>query len=123
MATQNLMPQHRFEPEPEVFDQAHLARYTMNSADLEREIIGLFLVQLPDTVAMIEAAETAADWRLATHTLKGSAMAVGARRLIAVAAELEKAVVGFDAAVKSTLMRMLHGAVAEFQDTVRRAYP
>lgn len=123
MATQNLMPLDQFEPEPEVFDQAHLARYTMNSADLEREIIGLFLVQLPDTVAMIEAAETAADWRLATHTLKGSAMAVGARRLIAVAAELEKAVVGIDAAVKSALMKMLRGAVAEFEDTIRRAYP
>lgn len=123
MAKQNPRPAHRFEPEPEVFDQAHLARYTMNSADLEREIIGLFLVQLPDTLAMIETADTAADWRLATHTLKGSAMAVGARRLITVAAELEQVAFEDDAYVKVKLMDALHDAVEAFRDAVRRTYP
>ena len=31
----------------EVFDRAHLSHYTMQNADLEREILGLFLMQLP----------------------------------------------------------------------------
>ena len=47
----------------------------------EAEVVGLFLGQLPATLALIEAAETAADWKLATHTLKGSAASIGARRL------------------------------------------
>ena len=75
--------------DPEVFDRAHLARYTMDSAELEREILDLFLLQLPETLAMIATAATAADWKLATHSLKGSAAAVGARRIGRIAAELE----------------------------------
>jgi hypothetical protein len=32
---------------PVIFDRAHLAQYTMDSPELEREIIGLFVAQLP----------------------------------------------------------------------------
>ncbi len=82
---------------PAVFDRAHLSHYTMHSADLEREILGLFLTQLPATVSAIETAETAADWKLATHTLKGSCAAVGARRLHDIA-QSSKLGVGGDSA-------------------------
>jgi HPt (histidine-containing phosphotransfer) domain-containing protein len=71
------------------FDQPHLARYTMGNPDLEREIIGLFLQQLPSIVAMLDEAETAAQWKMAAHTLKGSAAAVGATAIHACAVDLE----------------------------------
>ena len=46
------------ETPPVVFDRAHLSHYTMQSVDLEREIINLFLQQLPSTVEMIASAGT-----------------------------------------------------------------
>ncbi len=122
MAMQAPRTESRLGVAPEVFDRAHLARYTMNSADLEREIIGLFLMQLPATIAMIEEAKSAAEWRLATHTLKGSAMAVGARRLIRIAAQLEQFVFGDEVNVRMQLTGALHGATAEFQDAMRQLY-
>jgi HPt (histidine-containing phosphotransfer) domain-containing protein len=115
--------QSRSRPVAEVFDQAHLARYTMNSIELEREIIGLFLVQLPATVDMIEEAETAAEWKLATHTLKGAAAAVGAKRLEAIAIELESIKVDSDVNVKLLLLESLGNAVVEFRDAMRHVYP
>ena len=45
--TASAIRQLRAEAAPEVFDRAHLSHYTMQNADLEREIIGLFLMQLP----------------------------------------------------------------------------
>jgi HPt (histidine-containing phosphotransfer) domain-containing protein len=110
-------------PESLVFDRAHLAHYTMNSAELEREIIGLFLQQLPSTVNMIETAENAADWRLATHTLKGAAAAVGAWRIEAIALDLEKLAIDDDSNVRTLRVQSLAAAIAEFRDTVRQVYP
>ena len=72
-----------------VFDRAHLVRYTMESPELEREIIALFLAQLPSTMAMLREAGSAPAWKLATHTLKGSAAAVGAKRINQLASDLE----------------------------------
>ena len=61
-----------------VFDREHLARYTLDSPDLEREIVGLFVAQLPSILDHLFAAKSCEEWRFATHTLKGSAQAVGA---------------------------------------------
>src|SRR5690349_15957762 len=75
---------------PEVFDRSLLRRYTMDSYELEREVIKLFLDQLPVTLAMLKNVTSQADWKLATHTLKGSAAAVGATRINRLAFELEQ---------------------------------
>ena len=108
---------------PAVFDRAHLSHYTMHSADLEREILGLFLTQLPATVSAIETAETAADWKLATHTLKGSCAAVGARRLQDIAQQLVTLGVGGDSLVRDLRLQSLEAAVAEFRQAVRHILP
>ena len=55
-----------------VFDRAHLAQYTMESPELEREIVGLFVAQLPVILDQLLNAHSRDDWRIATHTLKGS---------------------------------------------------
>lgn len=110
-------------PDSPVFDRAHLAHYTMNSADLEREIVALFLQQLPLTIDSIERAATEAEWKLATHTLKGAAAAIGAWRIRAMAIDLERFAPDGDANVKSLRLQSLAAAVAEFRDTVRQIYP
>lgn len=106
---------------PEIFDRAHLARYTLDSAELEREIVDLFLLQLPDTVAMIGAAASAADWRLATHSLKGSAAAVGARRLCRIAEALEALAVT-ESRDRPGLLGELTAACDEFRALAAQIY-
>lgn len=63
---------------PVIFDRSHLAQYTMDSPDLEREIVGLFVAQLPAILDRLQNVDSREDWRIATHTLKGSALAIGA---------------------------------------------
>lgn len=67
--------------QPAPIDRAHLARYTLGDAALEREILELFLGHLPNTIRDLGLAETDKDWHMAAHALKGSARAVGAWRL------------------------------------------
>ena len=71
-------------------DRAHLARYTLGDPVLEREVLGLFLAQIPLTIESLKFAATDKDWHLAAHTLKGSARAVGAWHLARLAAGAEK---------------------------------
>ncbi|MBC8037807.1 MAG: Hpt domain-containing protein [Rhizobiales bacterium] len=103
-------------------DRAHLAHYTMENPDLEREIIALFLQQLPATTAMLKAAGNQADWKLAAHTLKGSAAAVGAARINALAVELEKCVFGAAPSVIKDLLAALDRAVTQFRKAAGRIY-
>ena len=72
-----------------VLELKHLRTYTLGMADLEREILGLFLEQLPKSQAALNGAASAKDWHMAAHTLKGSALAVGANRLASIGAAAE----------------------------------
>lgn len=123
MAVPKLYPREAPASSPEVFDRAHLAHYTMNNAELEREIIELFLAQLPVTIDLVHEAESHEEWRLATHTLKGAAAAVGACRLKSVAVALESLSPNADAAVKALQFAVLAEAAAEFEALVRHIYP
>ena len=105
-----------------VFDRAHLVRYTMESAELEREIITLFLVQLPSTMAMLREADSAEAWKLATHTLKGSAAAVGAKRINQLASDLELRQFDFNVKIKSELIVQLDRAIDDFRAMAGRIY-
>ncbi len=107
----------------EVFDRAHLSHYTLHSADLEREILDLFLAQLSVTVAQIDAADTQDDWKLCIHTLKGSAASVGARRLQMIASELETLGFEGDRQIRGLRLQVLQGAVVEFREAVRHIHP
>lgn len=76
-------------------DHAHLARYTLGDRSLELEILDLFLGETPRTLRCLEelalaAAVDAKAWHAACHTLKGSARAVGAFELGALAEAAEK---------------------------------
>jgi HPt (histidine-containing phosphotransfer) domain-containing protein len=68
---------------------AHLRRYTLGNRDLELEVLHLFVGQAPQTFGQLAAAQDAVRWKIAAHTLKGSARAVGAERIAALAQAAE----------------------------------
>ena len=106
-----------------VFDREHLAHYTMDSLDLEREIVGLFVSQLPSILDSLFQAKSAEDWRFATHTLKGSAQAIGACRIGSIAEKLEP-VAAFERSEKrEKLLADLTLATREFDELVKVLYP
>lgn len=71
-------------------DRKHLARYTLGNTALEEEILGLFLDQLPKTIASLRTAASDRDWIVAAHTLKGSSRCVGAWRLARTGEQAER---------------------------------
>ena len=62
-------------------DTTYLRRFTMGNAELEREVLGLFVEHAPGYVGQLSRAGDAKAWHDAAHTLKGSARAVGAWRV------------------------------------------
>lgn len=75
---------------PQVLDLTHLRRFTMGSVAFEREVVGLFIAELPKSLAALERAQTAYEWHMAAHTLKGLALGIGACRLAQAAREAEQ---------------------------------
>ena len=108
---------------PVIFDRAHLAQYTMDSPELEREIIGLFIAQLPSILDRLQNGDSSADWRIATHTLKGSALAIGACKIGDLAKKLEPVNNPEQDAKRKKLLSGLVRAVNEFDEMARQLYP
>jgi HPt (histidine-containing phosphotransfer) domain-containing protein len=73
-----------------VLDRDHLARMTFGDRSLEREVLELFERQSELLLERMRASEPAAIATLA-HTLKGSAVGIGATRVAGAAAEVEAA--------------------------------
>ncbi|MGB8314483.1 MAG: Hpt domain-containing protein [Aestuariivirga sp.] len=95
----------------------------MDSPELEREIIGLFMAQLPDILARLLNGSSSAEWRIATHTLKGSALAVGACKIGDLARKLEPFTEPEQAEKRKKLLAWLVRAVDEFDGIARQLYP
>lgn len=112
------MAQHSRQAASDILDWGHLARYTLGSPVLEQEIIDLFLPQLAQITARLKTAPDTASWRLAVHTLKGSAAAVGAIQIGAIAAGLEE--LGFEspAACRADVIAALDVAIGLFREAV-----
>jgi HPt (histidine-containing phosphotransfer) domain-containing protein len=71
-----------------VLDRDHLARMTFGDRSLEREVLQLFERQSELLLERMRMSEPAAIATLA-HTLKGSAVGIGAKRVASAAAEVE----------------------------------
>ena len=101
-----------------VLDLEHLRTFTGGSVAFEREVVGLFAGELPRTFAALERATTPRDWHMAAHTLKGSALGIGAFKLAAAARVAESLVTqehrDRDAAV-ATLRTAIADVLAEAQ--------
>jgi HPt (histidine-containing phosphotransfer) domain-containing protein len=102
-------------------DLAHLRRYTLGDRSLEAEVLGLFLAQLPETIASLRSAATERDWKMAVHALKGSSRAVGAWRIANLAQEAEVLVCGAEPAACSEAISKLEAAACEASIFVRKA--
>jgi chemotaxis protein histidine kinase CheA len=73
-------------------DLVHLARQCLGDRDLEAELLGLFRLQAPALTAQLSgspALSLEAKARIA-HTLRGSALAVGAGRVASAACRIEE---------------------------------
>ena len=106
-----------------VFDRTLLNDYSMQNHDLAAEVLNLFLVQLPVMLEALAAAATQTEWSFATHTLKGSAAAVGALRLQQLAAELEAMPFPGDGNVRLLRVQAVRTAAADLRRVARQAYP
>ena len=98
---------------PQPIDLEHLRRYTLGDRGLELEILGLFVDQLPITIGALKSATTDKEWGMAAHTLKGSARAVGARPLAALAEDAERLGSDADADKRAASVRRLETAAGE----------
>ena len=77
--------------EPAPIDLVHLARQTFGSAELEREVLRLFVLQGGELVRRIADAADPIERAEIAHRLKGSARAIGANRVGRLAEALETA--------------------------------
>jgi HPt (histidine-containing phosphotransfer) domain-containing protein len=95
-------------------DLDHLRRMTSGDQGLEREVLGLFAKQTSRIVEEMHALPAAAG--TLSHTLKGSARAIGAFRLADSAAALEEAIrQGRDASAE---LAALQQAAAEAREAI-----
>ncbi|KAB2910420.1 MAG: Hpt domain-containing protein [Hyphomicrobiaceae bacterium] len=72
-------------PAGDAIDRGYLARFTLGNAALEQEVLELFACHAPQYLEHLRAATSSQSWKEAAHTIKGSAAAVGARRLASLA--------------------------------------
>jgi HPt (histidine-containing phosphotransfer) domain-containing protein len=100
-------------------DLAHLRRYTLGDRSLEAEVLGLFLAQLPETIASLRSAATERDWKMAAHALKGSSRAVGAWRIASLAQEAEALICNSQSAACCEAISKLEAAASEARIFVR----
>lgn len=73
-----------------VMDAEHLSAMTGADAALAIEVIDIFRQQTDIWLRMLDAASPQQQWTDAAHSLKGSALSVGAKRLAAACAVLEQ---------------------------------
>jgi HPt (histidine-containing phosphotransfer) domain-containing protein len=108
-------------------DRAYLARFTLGNAALEREVLELFAAQAPVYLQRLREASCIKAWREATHTIKGSASAIGAWRLARLAEIAEKVDVEADAALREAPRDEAVAAVATATEEacrfIARLYP
>jgi len=110
-------------PVAEPVDLAHLRRFTLGDKHLETEILGLFMAQVPITIATLKHAESDGVWYVAAHSLKGSARAIGAGRLALLAAQAERLGGISDPDACRAIVRMLEEAAEEVRAFVSSLKP
>jgi HPt (histidine-containing phosphotransfer) domain-containing protein len=105
-----------------VLDHAHLSRYTLDDTGLEREIVGLFLMQLPILLDRLLQANSLEEWKFASHALKGSSAAIGACKINALARQMEAGEVFQHLSQRRKLLTELKKAAREFEQLAQRLY-
>jgi HPt (histidine-containing phosphotransfer) domain-containing protein len=99
-------------PQAAVLDRAHLARMTFGDRNLELEVLQLFDRQAELLLERMRSSEPSAIAALA-HTLKGSAVGIGASRVARAAADTE--------AIAQAKPGESRSAIARLAQTVKEA--
>jgi HPt (histidine-containing phosphotransfer) domain-containing protein len=108
------MPSPPLAPDDGPLDLAHLRRTTFGDAGLEREVLAMFAGQ---AARLVHALGTMSpDAGRLTHTLRGSAGAIGAFRVAEAACELERAIQ--NGADPARWLAELRDAVAEARSAI-----
>jgi HPt (histidine-containing phosphotransfer) domain-containing protein len=81
---------HGGPPSSDIIDLEYLRRFTSGNLALEEEVLKLFADHAPLYLEQLRHAKSTKDWSEAAHTIKGSAAAIGARRLASVAEMVER---------------------------------
>lgn len=109
-------------PSPPI-DLVHLARQSLGDQDLERELLVMFQQQAGRLVGQMTAARSD-DAKLRAdlaHTLRGSALAVGANRVAEAAARVEALCADRAGQVAlAASMASLAGAVSEAREAIAK---
>jgi HPt (histidine-containing phosphotransfer) domain-containing protein len=103
-------------------DLKHLRRYTLGDVGLEKEVLHLFLDQLPSTLMALGGAKTEKDWKVAAHTLKGSGRAVGAWRIARIAEQAERSDFLKRPQLAAEMMMLLESAANEAKAFIAASY-
>lgn len=112
------MPSPLLQPEPDSINIAHLRRMTLGDASLERDVLDRFVTQASRLLAALAALP--ADAAGLAHTLKGSALAIGAVHVAACAGAAEEALgKGED---PSEAIAALRGAVTRANASIRQIH-
>jgi HPt (histidine-containing phosphotransfer) domain-containing protein len=94
-------------------DLVHLSRVAFGDRALEREVLGLFLRQSAIQLDRLKEARTAQSFGVAAHTLKGSALGIGAQHVATIAAEAEALADQHDTAEAFEVLARLEVRIAE----------
>ena len=108
------MPSPPLAPDDGPIDRLHLARMTLDDSSLEREVLAMFAGQSAGLMQRLSALP--ADAADLAHTLKGSAMAIGAFRVVDAAEWLESTL--RSNGDSSEPLMALDDAVAETRQTI-----
>ena len=108
------MPSPPLAPDDGPIDRSHLARMTLDDSSLEREVLAMFAGQSAGLMERLAALP--ADAADLAHTLKGSALAIGAFR-VADAAEWLATTLRTNEEASEPLMA-LDDAVAEARQAI-----
>lgn len=103
-------------------DLKHLRRYTLGDVELEREVMQLFFAQVPKTIAGLADALNDHEWRIAAHTIKGSARAVGAWQIARLAEQAERLTGLKNRASQAEIILRIEDGVREAEAFIAQAY-
>ncbi len=108
---------------PAVFDFDMFDHLTMGEKDLQLEVIGLFRLQVEQTLDLIETVIISKDWVALCHTLRGAAASVGATAIVAQLQDWETAKVPDENARQRNHERLASLATQYFADVQRVLQP
>jgi len=70
-------------------DLVHLARYTLGNNSIEREVLSLFRTQSSQFLSRLKEAVNESAWKQAAHTIRDSALEIGAWHVARTAEDAE----------------------------------